>query len=473
MKHQFTGLLSLFVLAGCAVGPDYERPDIKADAAYLAKAVAADGPSLQEWWSTLDDPRLSVLIEKALAEAPGLAARKARLRAARAERRVAQSVFWPSASLSSSYTNFEQSLESADGLGQLVAAGLADREGEFYNASIDSRWEIDVFGGLRRGNEAAAAGLAAATAGYAASELMAVAETASAYFEYLGAEARLATLIRNLDLLDRSATLTRRRQEVGLGREVDALRAETVLAATRAQLAPLEAARDASLNRLGVLTGQTPLSIRTIVTARDLPEAPTALAVGAPADLLTRRPDVVAAEYQLAQAIATVGVRQAQFFPKLVLNASWGFESVNASGIGDSDARTTGIVPFLQWPVLNGGRLRAQFDASKAEAAAAAFDYEQAVLVAVAEAESALSAYAGARQARAELGRAAVAAREAATLARRLYDSGLLAFIDVLDAERSLTEIEDQYVTAQTQSLLQLVGLYKALGGGWTSASGS
>lgn len=462
-------LLTTALLAACAVGPNLYVPEVDVGARYLV-AAPANGVAVGEWWTALEDPILVGLIEETLANSPGLRAARERLMAARAERRVAQSVFWPTVGGQTSYTRFEQSLQSAGAIGQLVAAGLAERDGDFFSASVDANWELDVFGGLRRQNEAAAAVLNAETAAFDGTKLVFVAETASAYFEHLGASARIDALTRNIDLLEQSAQLARNRQRVGLGREVDALRAETALAAAAAQLPQLQAAKDASLNRLGVLVGLTPVVIRARLEAGSLPQSIQSVDIGTPADLLRRRPDIARARFELARATAAIGVAQARFFPRLALNASWGFESVAVSSLGDSAARTTGLVPFLEWPILNGGRLRAQYRASNRVAAAAALQYEEVVLQALAESETALSAYAAARDTEKQLAIAAASARAAQMLARKLYENGLTAFIDVLDAERSQTDLEDQLALARTQTLLRLVQLYKALGGGWSPA---
>ncbi len=454
-------------LSACAVGPELAVPSVELEASYLAEIDSSDFAP-DGWWAALGDPVLVDLLARTSTSSPGLGAARARLLAARAERQTARSAFWPAIGLGSSYTRFEQSLESPGALGQLVAAGLAERDGEFYSANTDLNWELDLFGGLRRQDEAAAAALAAEVAALGGTELAFEAETAAAYFEFLGAESRIRSLTTNLDLLSQSADLARNRQRVGLGREVDALRAETSLAAAAARLPLLHAARDASLNRLAVLVGETPSLIRESVVAVPLPKTPPAIAVGTPADLLQRRPDIARSRSQLAQATAAIGIAQARFFPRLVLNASFGFESVAASGLGDSDARTSGLVPFLDWPILNGGRLRARYAVADADAAAAALAYEHTVLSALAETETALSDYAAARSTAIQLADAATKAREAALLARRLYDNGLTAFIDVLDAERSQTDLEDELAVAKTRTLLQLVQLYKALGGGWS-----
>ncbi len=457
-------------LAGCAVGPDYQAP-VDDTGEFMAQSAAQTNAVVEKWWETLADPTLNALIDAALADSPDLAVAAARLDQARAVRGVARAAFWPALAATGSYTNFEQSLESPGAFGQLVRAGLAERDGEFYTQAFETSWEIDAFGRVRRSNEQAAATLGVAIADYQAAVLGIVAETAAAYFEYLGANARLVALERNIALQRETLTLIENKQRVGLARRIDALRADAELNALVAQREPLKAGRDASLFRLGVLTRQRPEQMTLDTAQAAMPALPANVAVGTRAALLRRRPDVQAAERQLAAATAAVGVATADFFPRLTLAANFGFEAVSFDDIGTSDARLVGIVPQFRLPLFEGRRLRAALEAAGAEADAAHAGYEATVLTAIAEAETALRRYAAATAQSASLDLAATAAGEAALTARRLYNSGLIAFLDVLDAERRQAELDDQAAGARAGALLAITDLYRSLGGGWQHAA--
>lgn len=472
MMPRILLLAAAGITGGCAVGPDYVTPDPDAatDGFIAAPRTEAAAP-VADWWQAFDDPELNTLIATALVESPDLAAARARLDQARAVRGVARSAFWPSLAVAATYTNFEQSLESPGAFGQLARAGLAERDGEFWNETLETAWEIDAFGRIRRQNQQAAASLGVAVADYRAAVLGIAAETAAAYFELRGAETRLAALQRNVELSRSTLELTESKRRVGLARRIDALRAEAEFAAASAAVPGLEAARDASLYRLGVLTGRTPAAMRDVLTARELPLPVASIAIGTPADLLKRRPDVQAAERRLAEATAGVGVATAAFFPQLTLGVNYGFEAVSAGDLGSSDARTIGIVPGLRLPLFEGGRLRRQLAAANAGAEAAAASYESAVLTAIAETESAIRRYNASLVSAEQLATAATAARDSATTARRLYDAGLIEFLEVLDAERRETELDDQAAVARANALLAVTDLYRALGGGWEVAS--
>jgi len=454
-------------LAGCAVGPDYEPPESDGGQ-WLAPPDGVTTESLPaQWWSLLEQPEIGGHVEAALAENRDLRAAVARVEEARALRGVAAAALWPRLDAEGSYTWYEQSLNSPGAASQIISAGLASRDGEFYNARLDASWEPDLFGASRRRLEAAEAGSAAAAAAAAGTALSVVAETVSAWIEYRGARKRLTVTRRSVDAQTQTLELTRSKVEIGLARELDALRAEAELRSTRARLPALQAAAAASADRLAVLTGRTPGEVRAALESEQaLPEPPASLPVGLRAEILRRRPDVIAAERDLAAATAEVGGATAAFFPRLVLGASGGFEAGDVSNLATGDSRTLGIVPFLRWPVFQGGRLRAELRAAEARERAALARYEGAVLRALGDAESALAAWAGERGTLAELTQASAAAAEAADIAARLYEKGLGDFLTVLDAERRLAETDDERVRAEIRTLLALVRVYKALGVG-------
>jgi multidrug efflux system outer membrane protein len=459
-------LLGVAILPACAVGPDYVRPDIDGNGQWNAGNAARALPDA--WWSAFSDPQLDALLARAARRNPDIRAASARLEEARAARGIARSALWPQAELDARYTSFEQSLESPAGAGSLIAAGLVNRDIDFYSASLDASWELDLFGRNRRQAEAAGASFEASIAERDAVRLAVLAETAAAYFELRGTQQRMAIVNGNIDSQAQTVALTERKVDAGIARRVDVLRARAQLNVARAEVPLLRAGIRANTYRLGVLTGRAPREMQDEVAhVASLPEAPGTLAVGTPAEVLRRRPDVVAAERQLAAATAGIGVATADFFPRLTLSGSFGFEADSASSIGKDDARTSAFVPFVSWPLLQGGRLRASLDAANARARAAAFQYEKTVLTALADAESAISAYAEEQEAFARLSEAAEDSNHAATIAKRLYEGGLADFLTVLDAERRRDDAADAKVQSHARLLQNVVRVYKALGGGW------
>ncbi len=453
------------LLGACAVGPDYRAPQVEPGAwAEEAGGFSSDSPPA-EWWRLLGDERLDAYVAGALAGNREIRIARARLAEARALRGVTASVLWPELTGKAGYTWFEQSLNSPGAASQLIGAGLAERDGEFWTAGLDASWELDLFGGNRRRVESAEAAVAAAEAGAVGSALAVIAETVAAYVELAGADRRLAITAENLDAQRRTVELTRAKADIGLARELDVLRAEAEFRATAARLPGLRAAARASVNRLSILTGEPPGAAATAGVS--LPAVPPALPRGLRAEVLRRRPDVIVAERRLAAATAAIGVAVADFFPRLVLGAGAGLESQDLGELGNGDSRNQAIVPFLRWPVFQGGRLRAALAAAEAREREAAARYEQAVLVALEDAESALAAYEGARETLTELQRASAASAAAADIAARLYQKGLGDFLSVLDAERRRAETDDERVQAEIRVLLTLVRVYKALGGGW------
>ncbi len=457
------------IVGGCAVGNEYVAPEDSVAARWIEPVAGeASGDLPQRWWARFQDDVLNDHLERAALQNLDIKTATARIDEARALRGIARSAFWPQVSLGASFTQFEQSIDSPSGAGALISAGISERDIDFYNASLDASWEIDLFGSTRRRVDEANANLEGTIAEREAVRLTALAETAGAYFELRGSQQRLAIIESNIAAQQRTLDLTRRKVDAGLGRKIDQLRAEAQLDAIAAEVPALRASIRASTYRLGVLTGQRPEDmVDEVAVSGTLPAAPRAIPVGIRADLLKRRPDIAAAERQLAAAAAATNIARTDFFPRLVLNASYGFEAENADDIGSSNARTTGLVPFVSWPVFQGGRLRANLESAEARTQQAALQYEKSVLTALADAESAITAYAEELRSFERLDSAAEASREAASIAQQLYEKGLADFLTVLDADQRRDQAEDQRTQSHTRLMLNLVRVYKALGGGW------
>lgn len=464
--RQWLAILTCIVLAACtslpAVGPDYRLPKLSVPNSWHAQPEAATNADvdsvLRRWWQQLDDATLDDLIARALAANLDLKQAEARLRQARAARRQAIGEQLPTLSASAGKTRSR-------------AAGTSTT---LYDAGFDASWEIDLFGGQRRAVEAADADTAAAAARLEEVRVTLVAEVVQNYVDLRSARQRLAIARDNLATQEESARIADWRQQAGLAGSLDVEQAIANREQTRASLPDLEIAAREAGNRLAVLLGAAPGALdTTLAAAGGLPEVPADLAVDIPARVLTRRPDLIAAERTLAAETARTGQKLAARFPSLTLSGSFGWQAYSLGALGGSDTLLRALAGSLAATLFDGGRRRAAVDAQDAVREEALHAYEASVLNALEEVENALYAHAAARQRIVARRQAASAARNAATLARQLYESGLTDFRDVLDGERTRLTAEDSLASAEALQLTTLIKLYKALGGGWEQAAAS
>jgi multidrug efflux system outer membrane protein len=452
------------LLAACAVGPDYREPEMKVPAQFAgadATRYSADESGLAAFWTVFDDPVLSRLVQESLLANHELRIALSRLNEARALRGAARLDLGPAITTSAGYT--DQRVGAAQALG-----GARDIEG--YDAGFDAFWELDFFGRRRRALEAANAELGAAEAALFDTQVSVAAELTRSYFELRGNQQRLVVARRNVANQSESLDLTRARLEGGTGTELDTARAQAQLSATRALIAPLEAAVARAIHRISVLTGREPGALLAELTpSADLPPVPAFTAVADPATLLRRRPDIRIAERSLAAATARIGVAVADLFPRVTFTGSIGYAATRFDALGDAGTGTHLIAPGISWAAFDLGQVRARIAAARARGEGALAAYEQTVLRALQEAEDALVTHARSRERLVELAEAADASSTAARLARLRYENGVVDFLQVLDAERSLLEAEDSLAQGRADAATSLVALYKALGGGWAA----
>ena len=453
-------------LAACrSVGPDYQSPpDISGPA--FSQGDPSPTKDLTRWWHDFKDPKLDSLISRAFSANPDLRSAAARIDEARASRRSASAAFAPQLDGSASATRQKLSENSPTGR-NIPIPGLFDPQSQL-DLRIDASWEIDFFGGLRRASEAASASLDAAVENLRAVKVSLSAETAAAYFELRGYQARRLVAEQNLKSQRDTLTLTSQRLAAGLATDLDVARAEQQAEATAASLPIFEAGARRSIYRLGVLLGTTPADLVPDLTSpKPLPSHLRGVPVGLPSDLLLRRPDIRRAERELAAANARIGVAIANLYPRFRLTSASGLQSVEASSLFNNQSNLWSLGPSLSWPIFNAGQLRAAADAQSANTRAAAANYEKTVLSALEDVESALVDFGQEQRRLASLTNSAAAASRARNLARDRHLAGLTGFIDVLEADRALLLTEDDCVQSRTQLTLNLVRLYKALGGGW------
>jgi outer membrane protein, multidrug efflux system len=464
MRNQVLAMVSAVLLAACAVGPDYHRPQVATPDQFVG--VDATQVSTQdverEFWKQFNDEQLNELIERALAANHDIRIAASRLREARALRGQSRLDLAPTVTASSGYTKTRASDR------QLGPLQNVDREQDFYDSGFDAFWELDFFGRVRRGVEASTAEMQSAEASVYATQVSVTAEVARNYFELRGAQQQLAVARRNADNQGETVRITTARQDAGRGTQLDSSRAQAQLSATLATIPDLESAVTRSMLRLGVLTGQQPEAVLPQLSAvRPLPTLPVAHDIGTPELLLRRRPDIRVAERNLAASTAQIGIAVGDLFPRITFLGRWGFDAVNSSDLGNAGTESFSFGPSISWAAFDLGRVRQKIQQREAAADGALARYEQTVLQALEETDASLTAYSKAIVKQQHLQASASASQEAAKLARARYENGVADFLQVLDAERTVLAAEDQLARSETQTATALLATYKALGGGF------
>ena len=357
---------------------------------------------------------------------------------------------------------------------QQPGASRAARTGNTYDASFVANWELDLFGRLRRGSEAAAAQTAASVASLGAAHTAVAAEVARNYMELRGLQQRLqfteGSLSNQRDVLG----ITQARVDNGRSTQLDLTRAQGLVASTEAAVPALQTAIERSIFRLATLTAQSPRTLLAeLATPAPLPALPVtdlaALPAGTPEQWLQRRPDLIAAERQLAAATANIGVARSELYPRLSLNGLLGLNAASLSNLGKSDSARYTLGAGLTWTPFDLGSIRSRIRATEARAQLSLANFEQAVATALEETEGAFSSYTRSAQRTEKLDQATRSAEQATALARVRYEAGVTDFLAVLDAERELLNNRDQLVQAQVGTATSLVAVYRALGGGWSA----
>ena len=464
MRNQVLVMVSALLLAACSVGPDYRRPEV----ATSDQFVGVEGAQFttaeveREFWKSFNDQQLNEMIERALTANHDIRIATARLREARALRGETKLDLAPTVQASADYTKAKASDR------QLGPLPNVDRSQDFYDSGFDAFWELDFFGRVRRGIEAASAEVQSAEASVYATQVSVTAEVARNYFELRGAQQQLAVAQRNADNQAETVRITTARLDAGRGTQLDASRAQAQLSATLATIPDLEAGVTRSMLRLGVLTGQSPEALMPqLSTAKALPELPVAHDIGTPEQLLRRRPDIRVAERDLAEATAEIGVAVGDLFPRITFLGRWGFDAVKSSDLGNASTESYSFGPSISWAAFDLGRVRQRIKQREAATDRALAKYEQTVLQALEETDASLTAYSKAIVKQQHLQASASASLEASKLARARYESGVADFLQVLDAERTALAAEDQLARSETQTATALLATYKALGGGF------
>jgi NodT family efflux transporter outer membrane factor (OMF) lipoprotein len=485
---QRLALALLLGLSACAAGPNYRTPPPDVPASFVAPSgltgsggattaggalVAADAKvtnDLSTWWHNLHDAQLDRLVERAIHSNLDLEIALTRLQQARTFEAVI---------LGAALPRVEASAGAGRGTGSDLTRGRAAQNLVAADSSaglqhineiggFDAAWELDLFGKYRREWEAARADVQAAAAARAAVLTSIVADVVRAYVDLRGLQMQAAILHKADAVLRESVRVTGIRYERGIVNELDLSLAKRELGTLEARIAPVEAQVRAAQFALAVLVGEYPetLLLELSIPA-EMPQLPAVIRPGAPVELLHRRSDIRAAERELAGATARIGVATANLFPQIALTGAVGAQ---AQGWGTSPGvgkHIWSFGPAAIWPLLDFGALDAQVDIAHLEAHASLVKYRSIILNAVEEVDTAIDAYAAEQTRLQNLGDALVAAQRAAELAHERYERGLTDFLNVVDAERQLYDIEEQYALSQVSEAEQLVKLYKGLGGGW------
>jgi multidrug efflux system outer membrane protein len=466
-----SSVLTLFLAtASCTVGPDYRPPSVAVAPAWLeAWNIGIDTRSadLSRWWTEFNDPILNSLVDRAVKANLDLAVAQARIREARGQLGAAGAEFWPTLDTAASYSNIRTS-ENAFAAGKVAPQGGGSLEQDLFRTGFDSSWEIDIFGGVRRRIEAAEAALDAAVEDRRGVLVTLLGDVAKNYIDVRALQRRLVVAQDNLKAQRDLLSLTKARFDAGLAGDLDVAQAEGQAETTAAQIPTLEGALATTVYRLDVLLGAQPGLLRNELAQPALiPALPPQAQVGMPIELLRRRPDIRHAERQLAAATAQVGAATADLYPKFSLTGTFGLQSISASDWLVGRSRFWSIGPTITWPVFDAGKIRANIEIRNAQQEQALRLYEKSVLTGLADVESALVNYSKEQTRYRSLLEAASSNRRAVAIAEDLYTNGLVAFLNVLDAQRSLYASESDLALSEAGLAANLVALYKALGGGW------
>ncbi len=464
-----TAAVLVMALGGCTmVGPDYLRPEAELNPSWLESSpdLPEEPAEIREWWTAFDDPVLTRLVHAAYADNLSLQAAGLRVIQARAVRGIAVGEFFPQEqAISAGYSKNQISKNDRNNppFPNFQKAGL----------SFDATWELDFWGKFRRNILAGDAALLASIADYDDVLVTLVAEVGLTYIQIRTFERRIALAQANVALQRQSLEITQARYRNGKVTQLDVAEARATLTNTQASVPDLESSlRDAKLS-LGVLLGRTPGELeKELAGGSGIPKVPAQVAIGVPADLLRRRPDVRSAERAAAYQSQQIGIATADLFPSISIAGSAGFEASDADGLSlsnlfDGASFVGSIGPTLSWPILNYGRIRNNIRAQDAAFQEAAVNYQNTVLQAAAEVESALYGFLKAREQLTYLTESAKSARQSLDLSTIQYREGETDFLRVDIAAANLTRQQDSQATVEGLVASNLISAYKALGGGW------
>jgi multidrug efflux system outer membrane protein len=461
-SRLLAGVVATALLGGCAIGPDYKRPAVAQPPTFRGQATAeatslADAP----WWEAFQDPNLRRLIQEALRSNYDVGIAAARVQEARAQLRVARSDLFPSLDYN-----------AAAGRARVPLGGLNmpntpdHRTDDFFVGYMTMSWELDIWGRVRRSNEAARASLFATEEARRAVWLTLVSDVAQAYFELLALDVRLAIARNSADAYQGTYDLFVDRLNLGVASKLETSRAQGALGDARATIPQVESQIVARENQISVLLGRAPGPIARGNPMYEQPIVPVVPA-GLPSSLLERRPDLRQAEQVLVAANARIGVAKAEFFPKFSLTALFGAASPELSAFTGGGATAWAVSGMISGPLFNMGRTLGFYRAAIAQQEQARLRYEQAVLTALREVSDSLTALQKLSEAETGQDMAVRGLAEAVEHADARYRQGLASYYEVLEAQQQLYPAQNTLAQVRKNRLLAYAELYRALGGGW------
>ncbi|KQU80146.1 RND transporter [Mesorhizobium sp. Root102] len=476
----------MFALAGCTVGPDFVRPDPGLPKRWFANGAATALENSREssaavlepvdpaWWQAFRDAALTSLMQRVADANLDVKTATIRLAESRFQRAAVASAQLPGLNGSARYQH--QSLDDVSAKGSLIGGLLGSpgstissaKPADLFTSGFDASWELDLWGHVRRQVEAADAQVQSFEERRRDALVSSLAETARDYIQLRGTQTLIRIANDNLKIQRDILQLTQTRQLQGLTTSLDVENAAAQVEAIRAQLPSLQQQEAQQINAVSFLLDLPPDALRgELATGKQVVPMPARVPAGIPSDLARRRPDIRAAEAQLHAATADIGVAVAEFYPSIQLNGSVGFDALKVGNLLTARAITTNLGPSISIPIFQGGRLKATLDLRKAQQVEAAIAYHRTVLRAWHEVVDALIDYRAERQRRSRLARQVEHLRQALSLARDRYNNGVTEFDTVLDTARTLLQAEQDHAQSTTNISIDLVQLYKALGGGW------
>jgi len=477
------GILStagLLIMTGCkTVGPDFEKPEVNVADTWLEannEIVDTTTSAYQDWWAVFEDPALSKLIDTVYQQNLSLQVAGLRVMEARAQLGIASGLKYPqSQSVFGGYAYSRSSINAPplSNLPDNVLQGV-DRNVGVWSASFDATWEADVWGKFARGVEAADANLAANMLNYDAVLVTLTGDVAALYTSIRTLQERLDFAYANVKLQKQALDLANTRFELGATSELDVQQARGLLYNTESLIPVFLLNLERAQNTLSFLLGQPPSNLDTMLgSSRTIPAAPASIAVGIPADLLRRRPDVRAAEMAAAAQSANIGVSQADLYPSFALAGSLGLAGGSFSDLFDGGATTGFITPFFKWNIFNYGRIKNNVRVQDARFEQAVTAYQNTALAAAKEVQDGLQGFLRTQEQVGHLTNAVTASARAAELALAQYSQGASDYTRVLNTQTALLQQQDTLTAARGQVVSNLVATYKALGGGWQLREGS
>lgn len=465
-------LVAQLCVSGCAVGPTYRKPELMLEPFHSAAGVktrstSTPAPPLETWWEGFNDPMLSRIVQRAREQNLDLAAALARVQQARAAAREAGAQLLPTVDLNAQATRIHESLESP--IGQIASfVPEFNRNQSLYDAGLGASWELDLFGGLRRGREAASAEADAAISAQLGTRISVTADAADAYLRIRGDQARIAVAEQQVAIDERLLDLVRQRFGRGLAAVREAAQAEALLSQARAFLQPLRIDLEAQMNRLDVLLGEQPGILASELKApADIPSVPGVSGDDGPIEVLRRRPDVIAAERHLAASNARIGQALAGYYPKISLAGVLGYEGSSPGDLFKAATLQPQAIAGLRWRIFDFGKVRAEVAQARGANAEALARYQLAVLHAAEEVENAFTSLVQLEAHQEELRTEVAALKRARDASQDAYQGGVIALTDVLDADRQLLGAQDELAQTRADAAKAAVGTFRALGGGW------